>query len=220
MHSSMEGNGGRSPVQSSASDPAPAPSAALAPGWTGPPGTVPVVTVVSRTAWPSCTRVALTVDAVLPCLSQLTCTSAAASCGTRRKLALVATGCGCGEQSSTARSTVASSAPPLTAGGVAPPGATSANRGSAAASYNHVPVDAVRSPAAASISLRRLTAVASSNAVIRPGSPSTLGFVTHSYAASTAAVARLALRSRPELALQLRLGFLERSAVGAGRQVL
>ncbi len=79
-------------------------------------------------------NVARAVAAVLPSLSQLTCTSAGASWGTRRKLALVATGYGCGEPSSTARSTVASSAPPLTAGGVAPPGAISANRGSAAVS--------------------------------------------------------------------------------------
>ncbi len=73
-------------------------------------------------------------DAVLPCLSQLTSTSAAASRGTRRKFTLVATGYGCGEQSRTARSTVAISAPPLTAGGALPPGATRANRGSATVS--------------------------------------------------------------------------------------
>ena len=69
-----------------------------------------------------------------PGFSQVTWISAGASCATRRKCALVATGCGSGEQSSTARSTVAISTPPLTAGGALPPGATSANRWSGRAS--------------------------------------------------------------------------------------
>ena len=82
----------------------------------------------------SWTRVARAVAAVLPCRSQVTCTCAGASAATRRKWALVAIGCGCGEESSTARSTVAISTPPLTAGGALPPGAISANLLSGSAS--------------------------------------------------------------------------------------
>ncbi len=54
----------------------------------------PVVTVVSSTGRSSWISVARAVAAVLPCLSQATCTRAGSSRATRRKCALVATGCG------------------------------------------------------------------------------------------------------------------------------
>jgi hypothetical protein len=97
-------------------------------------GTVPVVTLMSRTVVPAWTRLARAVDAVLPCFSHSTRTSAGASWATRRKLAVVATGWGFGESSSTARSTCAISAPPFTAGGVDPPAVTTAKRWSGTAS--------------------------------------------------------------------------------------
>src|SRR5215469_9156015 len=84
----MSGNCGASPVQLSDSPSAAAPLPAAA----GPPGSVPVVTVMSTTCTPSCTRAARAIDAVRPVFSQVTSTSAGPSCGTRRKLALVATG--------------------------------------------------------------------------------------------------------------------------------
>ena len=117
-------------------------------------GTRPVVTDMSSTGSPPCSSVARAVAAVLPRFSQVTWIRAGSSRATRRKLAVVATGCGWGESSSTARSTVAISAPPFTAGGAFPPGATSANRASGRASYS--PSD------------RRVTAVASSKVVMPP----------------------------------------------------
>ncbi len=101
MHSSAGGSAGGSPVQ----DMAPSP---------GSPS-LPVVTVVSRISAPSWTSSARAVAAVLPCFSQVTRTWAGSGRGTRRKWALVATGSGCGEESSTARSTQAISTPPFTA---------------------------------------------------------------------------------------------------------
>ena len=101
MHFSTGGSTGGSPVQ----DRPPSPGSA----------SLPVVTVVSSTSAPSCTRAARAVAAVLPCLSQLTRTWAGSGRGTRRKWALIATGSGCGEESSTARSTMAISTPPFTA---------------------------------------------------------------------------------------------------------
>ena len=71
----------------------------------------PVVTVVSSTGRPSCTRVARAVAATLPCFSQLTSACAGSGRGARRKCALVAIGYGCGAVCSTARSMLASSTP-------------------------------------------------------------------------------------------------------------
>src|SRR5215472_16403178 len=197
----MSGNSGRSPVQWSDSPSAAAPFPATA-RWSG---SVPVVTVMSTTGTPFCTRAARAIDAVRPVFSQVTSTSAGPSCGTRRKLALVATGYGFGAVSSTARSTVAISTPPFTAGGALLPGATTmANRGSAWVSYRP--------------SLRLLTAVASSNNVIQPHSS-----VRESWCCTLAAGSRrrpTLLASGPELALQPGLGLLERPAVCASRQVL
>src|ERR1700733_4808855 len=84
-HSLTGGRTGGAPVQVSG-PPSAGASATLG-------GTVPVVTVVSSTTSSSCTRVARAVDAVRPVLSQVTSILAGASFGTRRKCALVATGC-------------------------------------------------------------------------------------------------------------------------------
>src|SRR5262249_1235603 len=105
--------------------------------------------VVSSTHEPSWISAARAVATVFPCLSQATWTLAGAERGTRRKCALVATGSGCGEVSSTARSTVASSTPPFTAPTVPSP-ETIANRSSGRMAYQPSPSG--------------VTAVASSNA--------------------------------------------------------
>jgi hypothetical protein len=83
----------------------------------GSPGSprAPVVTVVSSMGRPSWTSVARAVAATLPCFSHSTSTWAGSGRGARRKCALVAMGYGCGEESSTARRTVASRTPPFTA---------------------------------------------------------------------------------------------------------
>ena len=114
-HSSMGGSSGGSPVHESPTSPPAGPSA-------------PVVTVVSSTRTPSWISEARAVAAVLPCFSHATWTWAGSGRGTRRKCALVATGYGCGEESSTARSTVAISTPPFTAPPTEPSPDTIANR--------------------------------------------------------------------------------------------
>ena len=98
-----------------------------------------MVTVASRTICESCTSAARAVAAVLPCFSQVTSTSPGSRSGTRRKCALVATGYGSGELSSTARSIVATITPPFTADGVALPGATIANLSSGLTWYRPGP---------------------------------------------------------------------------------
>jgi hypothetical protein len=74
-----------------------------------------VVTVVSSMGLAPWTSVARAVAATLPCFSHSTSTCAGSGRGARRKCALVAMGYGCGEESSTARSTTARSTPPFTA---------------------------------------------------------------------------------------------------------
>ena len=169
----MAGKAGGLPVHVRPAAAAPSPSASPAPsaraelappGPTG-PGTSPVVMVVSRMTLPSWTSAARAVAVVRPRFSQVTCTSAGAIAATRRKWALVATGCGSGDSARTARMTVASNAPPFMADGAVPPGATKANLASGSAAY---------SPSA-----RRVTAVASSKIVILAvSSSSSLGVLT------------------------------------------